>query len=267
MARGSDVDAAPGADGDFVLSAFPDYPRIAETMRRLLPRVLGIAERVPYEEQGILYSEVLFLLACIEGTGTKRIVESGRARAQSTLLLSLALPDVEIVSVELDDRSLDVPVAAERLKTQTNVRLLFGDSRTLIPKLLQAGDIVLIDGPKGFRSVRMAASLLEQGLAAQIFVHDLTYGTAKRSFVAANFPEALFSDRRELVAVGSQADARIGDRLPPQRRLETQPAGYGYGFGLGVIPHTKGRPYRWLRAKAGMAGQVERIASKLRRRG
>ena len=243
-----------------------DYSSIAASMRRRLPQIAALAEQVPYEAQGILYSEILFLLACLEGTQTKRLIESGRARAQSTLLLSLALPDVEIISIELDPNSPDAPFAAERLKDRRNVRLLFGDSRIVVPDLLQEGDVVLIDGPKGFRSIRFALSLLMDGRASQVFLHDLTFGTPKRSFVAANFPEARFSDRRQLAEIGSLADKSVIPQLAAHLQLGALSAEFGYGFGLGVIPRLDGRPYRWLRAKASLAGQIERVGSKLRRR-
>ncbi|MFO1183652.1 MAG: hypothetical protein U1E56_02545 [Bauldia sp.] len=239
-----------------------EYPRIAERMRALLPRMVEIARRVPHEEQGILYSEALFLVGCIDGRGVHRIVESGRARAQSTLLFSLMLPDTEIVSIELEETSPHAPIAAERLRGRDNVRLLFGDSRELMPQLVQRGDAIFIDGPKGFRSIRLATALLGAGQTDHVFVHDLTQGTDKRDFVARNFPEARFSDRRELAAIGAEADRAGG--VPVAWNGDAN-GDYGYGFGVGLIPRLGSRRYGWLNRKAGFRGAAVRLAARIER--
>ena len=74
-----------------------------------------------------------------------RIIESGRARGQSTHVLALMFPESEIASIEFDEKSPDCLVAAARLASFKNVQLLFGDSTKLIPSMLIENDVVLID--------------------------------------------------------------------------------------------------------------------------
>src|SRR5262245_39644178 len=102
---------------------------------------------VPYERTGILYSEMFFLSVCAAAARPRRILESGRARGQSTLLLAIAFPELPVISIEHDPNSPDVPVAAARLQGRANVELRFGDATRLLPALAQPGDIALIDGP------------------------------------------------------------------------------------------------------------------------
>lgn len=147
-----------------------------------------------YENKGILYSEMLFLLACSRIRPFGRILESGRARAQSTRVLAALFPDKPIISVEFDPNSPDVAVAAARLKGLPNVELLFGDSMVLLPQSLQDGDLVIIDGPKHFRSLRLALQLLATGKPSFVFVHDLHRPTPERAFLDRFLPDTLFSD-------------------------------------------------------------------------
>jgi len=84
-------------------------------------------------------------------------------------------PSLPIISIEYDARSPDVPTAAARLAGFSNLDLRFGDATRLLPGLVQPGDIVLIDGPKGFRGLRLALSLLASGKPALMTVlknHD-----------------------------------------------------------------------------------------------
>ena len=111
---------------------------------------------IPYERKGILYSEMFFLYLCAQAAKPNRIVESGRARGQSSLLLSTIFSDLPIVSIESDPHSPDVPVAQERLRGRSNVSLRSGDTTRILPAEVRQGNAVLIDGPKGFRGLRLA---------------------------------------------------------------------------------------------------------------
>src|SRR5919109_2973416 len=115
-------------------------------------RVAGL----PYERKGVLYSEIFFLYLCARTMRPARILESGRARGQSTALLALSFPEAAIVSFEHDARSPDAAVAAARLTPYRNVELRFGDATRELPAIARPGDVVLIDGPKGFRALRLA---------------------------------------------------------------------------------------------------------------
>jgi len=81
-----------------------------EALSAFQRRVAGI----PYERKGILYSEMFFLYLCAQAAKPARIFESGRARGQSTLLLSAIFPDLDVVSIQSVADSPDVKVVKER---------------------------------------------------------------------------------------------------------------------------------------------------------
>src|SRR5436190_4286614 len=122
--------------------ALISFDRLLAESRKHLAYYLQVTERLSHEMKGIRRSEMFFLYAAVADLAPVRIIESGRARAQSTLVLSLLFPNLSIISVESDSSSLDVAVAAERLKASDNVECRFGDARVLLPELLQAGDVI-----------------------------------------------------------------------------------------------------------------------------
>jgi hypothetical protein len=204
----------------------------------------GLISGIPYERKGILFSEMFFLWLCVRDLQPRRILESGRARGQSTLILSHCFPRSEIVSVEYDRNSPDVAIAAERLAGRSNVSLLFGDATRLLPEMQRDGDIVLIDGPKGFRGLRLAMSLLRSGRSPAVFLHDAGRGSTERKFLARRLPEAYYSDTKEFATIARRLDGGAWDELPTANRWSD--AGYpeaGYGFGLACIPWSASRSY------------------------
>lgn len=205
--------------------------RLLSDAPRHLPAFEASTAHLSKEEKGIRLSEMFFLYAAVADLGPTRIIESGRARAQSTLVLSSLFPAASIVSIESDPTSPDVMVAAERLKEQRNVECRFGDSRLLLPQLLRTGDVVLIDGPKDFRAVKLALSLLRTGHPIVVFVHDLWAGSPARKFVDRHLKSAFLSDASEWVRRYAQLDFRR--RKPP-----TFPgnARVVYGATLGCLP-------------------------------
>ncbi len=174
--------------------------------RQLLPDLQRISRETSYEQKGILFSEMLFLGACLDGQKPTRIIESGRARGQSTHVLALMFPDTEIASIEYDENSPDCPIAAQRLAPFKNVRLLFGDSTKLIPAMLREGDVVLIDGPKHFRAIRLALELMGTGKPAAIFVHDVDRSVPERHYLDQSVPGLAYSDETSFVQEFSSLD-------------------------------------------------------------
>lgn len=222
------------------------YGTVIAAGRQLMPEFEKKVAHLPYEAKGILFSEILFLKACLGDVPARRILESGRARGQSTLLLSRVLPDAHIISVEFDRTSPDVPVAEARLKDERNITLLYGDARKILPERIEPGDVVVIDGPKMFLATRLALRLLATGKPRAVFIHDTPVGTPERSFLERFLPEARFSDNRgfaELAAPLDENAVRAGSR---HTRLNDVSGEFGYGFTLAFIPQLPGRKYRTL---------------------
>lgn len=207
----------------------------------------------PYERKGILYSEVFFLWLCARAAAPKRILESGRARGQSTLLLAECFPALPVISLEHDPASADVAVAVERLRGRANVELQFGDATSALPRLARPGDVALIDGPKGWRAIRLALRLLAGGRIGMVFVHDVLPGTPARRFLESWLPHALYSDHPRFAAVAHPLDAAVADTIPVGQRW--RPGGAArYGYSLACLqPPTHGR-LRRARLAAVLAG-------------
>lgn len=213
--------------------SLPALTAAATEHREQFARLL---EGVPYERKGILYSEMFFLWLCASPLKPKRILESGRARGQSTLILARTFPDAEIISIEYDRNSPDVPVAAERLKDCKNVQLLFGDATVLLPGMIQAGDVVLIDGPKGFRGLRLALKLLGGGKPALVLMHDPLAGSPEREFLEQYLPQTLYSDIPALAALTHQLDLENARDLPEALRFGPNCKHYGYSLAAMTRP-------------------------------
>ncbi|HMG60525.1 MAG TPA: hypothetical protein VK583_12400 [Burkholderiales bacterium] len=226
-----------------------------EALSAFQNRVAGI----PYERKGILYSEMFFLYLCAQAAKPSRIFESGRARGQSTLLLSTIFPELQIVSIESDPSSPDVQVAQDRLRGRDNVSLRFGDATRILPAEVRRGDLILVDGPKGFRGLRLALRLLATGRVKQVFVHDCAYGTEERAFLDAHLRGPLYSDSIEFARVARVLDAGCSTDIPPDRRFDGERPPRAYGYGLACIPFDPAVSYRTLFARAVIAGIRSRI--------
>jgi predicted O-methyltransferase YrrM len=169
---------------------------VAERAERSLTEYQQIIANVPPEAGfgGIWESEMFLFYAAVKSFAPKQILESGRARGKSTLILARCFPNARIVSIEYERESENAPAAKAKLKNEPNVELLYGDSREILPQRLQAGDAVLIDGPKDFRALKLAIDLLRTGKPCAVFVHDFPPKSPQRRFVERNFPDAFFGD-------------------------------------------------------------------------
>ena len=193
-----------------------------------LPEYLARTEGLSHESKGIRRSELFFFYASVAALEPRRIVESGRARAQSTLVLAKLFPQTSVVSLESDASSPDTKIAAERLRDCANVECLFGDSLLLLPNLVEAGDVVLIDGPKDFRALKLAFRLLRGGKPAAVFVHDLWLGSPARRFVDYHLPSTILSDDPAWVQPYASLDSNR-----PAPALEPNGPRRAYGATLG----------------------------------
>lgn len=205
--------------------------QVAELLRDaecLMSDYLAKMGDLNHEAKGIRRSEMFFFYASVAHLQPTGIIESGRARAQSTLVLSRLFQGAAIVSLESDAASPDVEVAAERLRGCHNVECRFGDSLRLLPEIVRPGDVVLIDGPKDFRALRLAFRLLRGNGAAMVFVHDLWLGSPARRFVDRHLPSVLLSDESAWVERYSSLDS---GRPAPASTVGSPRRAYGATFG------------------------------------
>ena len=243
--------SSPEAAAPLAMAALA--PAAARELEAFRGRIRGI----PYERKGILFSEMFFLWLCARAAAPARILESGRARAQSTLLLAVTFPGLPIVSLEHDPASPDVAVAAARLAPYRNVELRFGDATRALPGIARPGDVALIDGPKGFRGLRLALRLLAQGRVAMVFLHDVSPGTPERRFLERWLPATLYSDDARFAGVARALDAEAND-IPEAHRWREGGAAQGYGYSLACLQRSTAAPYRRAWAAASLARLVRR---------
>ena len=184
-----------------------------------MPDYQQIISNIPPEAGfgGIWESEMFLFYAAVRPFAPTQILESGRARGKSTLILARCFPEARIISVEYERESENAPAAEAKLKNERNIDLLYGDSREILPGRLQSGDAVLIDGPKDFRALKLAVDLLRTGKPCAVFVHDFPANSPQRKFVERNFPNAFFGDD-PLFQRFQSLDKERDPRPNPQRR-------------------------------------------------
>jgi predicted O-methyltransferase YrrM len=178
--------------------ALPPLNRTAvlERADHLLPKYReAIADMAPEADFGGIWESEMFLFyAAVRGYAPTQILESGRSRGKSTLTLARCFPETRIISVELDSLSANATAAEAKLRPYQNVELLYGDSRQVLQQRIQTGDAVLIDGPKGFRAVKLALQLLRTGKPSAVFLHDFPANAPARKFLEQKWPEVFFGD-------------------------------------------------------------------------
>lgn len=171
----------------------------------------------PYESRGIIHSEMALILHTCRRLGIEAVVESGRARGQSTYMLAKYLPHAQIISIEFRT-STDQAFGIERVKDFANVTLIEGDGRIALPLLARNSapklTAVLCDGPKGAAAVEVVQHCFTWPHVRIGFVHDMSpldhrQPSAKRAAALAAFPNAKFSDDHRLVAGSKWMDAKV----------------------------------------------------------
>jgi hypothetical protein len=208
---------------------------ITETLRsasEVLPRFQEIVRELKYERRGVCNTEMFFVYATAAPLKPKQILESGRARGQSTFVLGRCFSETRVISVELDSNSPDSPFAEARLKELPNVTCLYGDSRKLLPEHLNDQDVVVIDGPKGFRALRLAFNLLRTGRPQAVFLHDFAQGKAERRFLERNLPDAFFSDHPDFTGPYAFLEGQIDPATLRWAVFACIPEGPSRPFGL-----------------------------------
>jgi predicted O-methyltransferase YrrM len=198
---------------------------IAGRAERLLSDFRRAIEAVPRESgfRGIGPRGMFFFYAAVRPFGPKQILESGRMRGESTLMLARCFPQARIVSVEFDLDSTHAAIAEAKLRPYVNVELLYGDSREILPERLETGDAVLIDGPKEFRALKLALRLLRTGKPCAVFIHDFYQGEPARKFVERHWPGAFFSDDPALAARFRELGSQIDPAYDPDSKHSASP--------------------------------------------
>lgn len=243
---------------------------VFDAARRARDRLAAVAGG--YEERGILHSEMLAVCGVCDRLGVGVIIESGRARGQSTRVLSdyFAGTPTRVMSLELM-RDADAAYGERALAGRGNVELLWGDAFELLPGLVRehAGERVgvLLDGPKGSPALDLAEQAFAAG-ASCVLIHDMRRGTPQRSDAEGRALRAFFTDDEAYVREFGSLDASCapgpGQPITPHTwrpgmkghdRIES------YGPTLVVLLPRPGRrtePRRvesppWLEAAAGYA--------------
>lgn len=167
-----------------------------------------------YEARGIFNSEMALAIGTCADRGIEVILESGRARGQSTYLLAKYLPNVKVCSIERF-RDDDALFCERRLEGFNNVTLFYGDGRSLIPSLLNVYEgqkiAVIMDGPKGHPALELLESVkasVEVG-----FIHDMRKmdhgGASSFRLEAEKWPGAFFTDDPDYVDATKHMDAPV----------------------------------------------------------
>jgi len=224
---------------------------------RLLPQFQAALEPIPMEERGrgIFLSEMFLFYGVVRPLRPERILESGRDLGGSTLTLAHCFPEARICSVEYDAASPHAAIATARLASYRHVECLFGDSREVLPSLLQKGDAVLIDGPKGFRALKLALRLLRTRRPSVVFLHDFSAGEPWRRFLDKHWPGAFFSDHPEFLRRFGWLDGL--DETPRPTTFACLPAELPAPYFILLLQIV------WTRAASLAPGKTRRIFAKL----
>ncbi|AFZ44925.1 hypothetical protein PCC7418_2792 [Halothece sp. PCC 7418] len=224
---------------------------IIQVCRNNIDRYLPFAK--DYIDRGSLHSENLLMCALSKAVEARVIMESGRFKGQSTYCLGKffereALP---IESIDLDrlrgSKALKISLeevdsihryAEERLITLPNVKLHYGNSFKIMPRLLQKYHdqrvTLFIDGPKDIPAVTLAFKcLVKHSNIPIIFIHDCPKGSPGRKAMEDNFEYTFFSDNLHFLEAFSYLDETCqGEHWQPYHQ-KGQPSN-SYGPTLGI---------------------------------
>jgi len=184
----------------------------------------------------------------VELLGVGLVIESGRARAQSTKVLGSYFTDnkVEIKSIENKKFTQDSIIAMNQLKGYPNIELLYGNSTDLILKQVTRPCTVLIDGPKRHEAIKLCLQIIKDENVKAIGIHDVNKNTIFRHIIRSIFTDTIFSDENNFVSRYSYLDDRVWSTLPKYKMTrDWAPYRVGdkkmenYGPTLGIIFNNK----------------------------
>lgn len=177
-------------------------------------RVLSSCD--PYEEKGVLHSEMLLFCSLLSYFTCLCIIESGRGRGQSAEVLARWKQEHtninSVVSIDKGAPPEDQEKANARLEGLP-ISLIHGDSRKiLVQKVRQKrreNTAVLIDGPKGKRAWNIAKIILEFSHVRLVAIHDMHQGPVNMGLLSAIWDsqyETYMSDSHSFVEHFSHLD-------------------------------------------------------------
>jgi predicted O-methyltransferase YrrM len=151
--------------------------------RRAAPRFLRTTAHLPYRVTGAFPSEMLALIGAIEAMHATHLIESGTASGVSTEMLASYFSDHQYpLSITTIDSGLLYGSAQNnatrrRLERYANVECMLADSRSMIPRLLdalpvEARAVVFVDGPKAEAGKDLALLALRHPRVALVSLHD-----------------------------------------------------------------------------------------------
>ena len=170
---------------------------------KVITRFEKALKGISYEPKGVFNSEMLLVCAIADHLGVNRVIESGRARGYSTIVLSNYFKyenDFKIDSIEYNKYTADAVIAMRRLAGIRNLRLFFGNSFDLLSGLVSKEPcVVLIDGPKGRLATLLACMTLRNPNAKAVFIHDMHKIAEGRDLTENLFPDVFFTDDKNFV--------------------------------------------------------------------
>lgn len=122
-------------------------------------------------ENSVLFSEAFAFVAFCRLHEVTSVLESGVYKGVSTEIWSLFVQDVIGIDIFISAQ------AEARLAPHSHVRLLAGDGRVLLPRLLEEQPsrrvAVFIDGPKGELAIHLAMRVKSHPQVAFVAMHDM----------------------------------------------------------------------------------------------
>ena len=193
-----------------------------------------------YQARGILNSEALLIVSLASYYKVKLIIESGRARGNSTNLIAKFFdekPDVKVISIDYEQNE-DTKYSEELLKKYNNVETIYGDSHEELPKLVSEDCVVFIDGPKDESAIELTSKLLETKKVKAVLVHDLYRSKFIRDVCERIFTNSFFTDDIDFVNEFKDLDDDCWEQLAQRGDKPYQINGkelYSYGPTIGVF--------------------------------
>lgn len=240
-----------------------------------------LSDSFSFEIKGILNSEMLLVTTLIRDLKIEHIIESGRARGQSTEIIARTLQHLDTQktkfdSIEFDPNSPDTKVAAKRLAPLSDyVNLHFGDAFKILPQLITKDlkTLILIDGPKGDDALLLISHLLKYNNVIAICVHDFHQNSSGRPLLNKYFQKLFASDDFDFVNFFSNLDSlcwQEHQKYPetknwgPYKRGNTVMASYGPTLTCLFSPFTDHQQYIFKHAVTQHKQKNDRRRKKMR---